>query len=356
MASRWAFVAALAGMALLPCAPGRAADGVPAAAAPPGPATASAESYRAIRSDGDRYCGEGVAAPADFGGDVDKALESARDAARQDLVAKVRGGETAPVPDAAWSRVQIAEFEGIPDRDHITVLASLGKGRIRGGSAGNAPENGVPDHALSVSLAYWAPSSLASAPASAGAGGGSGGQPVSPLNDTLGPGTGAAQTASSSSSPQPAPVFGVGYAWGPWAAQLGVADVGPVQFQDYQASRAAGATQLQQADLEVIRLSLGYDWAPWRLQLQPFVPLRLEYSFWDLSPYAAQTAGAGIGLGLRYWLSSSFALQFVADWHQGLLDGTLTRSGSAFQAGPGRSLSVGGSGPEASLSLLFSAF
>jgi hypothetical protein len=300
-------------------------------------AKAAMRSYMYIKEDTDRYVGEGVAALADFGGDQAKALAAAKERARGDLASNVRvqissdtteklgssGGqasedihsETRSHADLALENVRTMDFKDFPEAGQVTVLASLDKEDYRRQLSGKAvkvyrPEAGF---RLGGGLALPSTDDL------------HGDQDQHPGGDPAGAELDVLWRSF---------YFGFQIAFD----VTGTSDKG------------------EPKPYSISAINLGYDWAPWAWRVQPFVPLQLQYAYWDMDPSFAQTFSASAGLGVRFWANDTVALQLQGAWNQGLAGGDIYQSGGNLLTVNGHQAHVAMTGPSFGAGITWSGF
>lgn len=291
--------------------------------------------YLKLTSDGDLYTGEGSASAGDFKGGYAAAEQAARTRARAALAESIRvrvssettstlQGDSLSVTetvkavaksssDIQLENVSLKTFKDQPEEGDVLVVAYLSKENYRRQLAGkNAPlyrpENGV---RLGMDWIFitW----------------------MNPLDyeDEL------HQKAVPDNSMTFLRLFepSLDFVWNNFTAGFSMA-VGGDQFsilRTYNPSASNPALVYLVRPLNVdlnLMVKLGYDWTPLNWKLQPFVPLRLEYSYLRLAlgsggvldsngnpiqygatRYSAGLFGASAGLGLRYWANDNTALE-----------------------------------------------
>jgi hypothetical protein len=301
--------------------------------------------YTSLKQDPSLYCGEGVARLREHGGDPLEAERAALAAARGDLAESIEtrisvlttdvligGSKKAEERISSQSRsvsvVQLANvrtrtFTDRPHAGELTVLAYITRAdyrRLLGGRLDDSPHG-----ALTVML---------------------GGQSYVNAVD-LGQALGIGETAPNFLLP------GFEVAFGPWSAG----------FSAFSYRLSGGAWDPKElvyspgpsvwhGNLQFMRASAGYDWRLGKARLQPYVPLRLECQWLNISEYVSKTLpGGSAGVGMRYWLNNHAALDLRGIWHQGFQGPTASPDladpkGSSFMIFPPRVLSLNLDGPE----------
>lgn len=298
--------------------------------------------YNALKDDSDYFVGEGVAKVAEFNGDEDKAVEAAKERAREDLgraVAvevksmtseKIESGPTGiseelkteghSASQVKLENVKTREFKGFPSDGKITVLAYLSKEDYRRQLAGKSVQLYRPERGLRIIFGQISPRWLEDFANWSQL------QIQSTLNNPqLMNATRPSWTGVSSYN------LGVEAFWRDFVLGLSYS-------QWSMNTYAYGGSNPQlggQFSVTALSLQAGYDWTPWAWRLQPYLPLRLEAT--NLSsnflmgvngPIGAQSGGytanednmlfgALIGLGLRYWPFDSLAFDVCYRQHEG---------------------------------------
>jgi hypothetical protein len=239
--------------------------------------------------------------------------------------------QTSSLADLKLDNLKYVELNDYPEKDQVTVLASLNKEDYRRQLAGRAVKVYLPENGISFNFGGLWMSSLKPAMSASNA-----------QNPTYLVGNpGLYSDASDGHSPV---LFGLDLIWQRWVAELNFSDIQVLSdplVPDQGPSHPY--TVPQPTDLKLLLVAFGYDWTPYAWRLQPYVPLRVEYDLWDLSPSSSYTLGVSGGLGLRYWVNDAVALQFLGRWHQGLVAGQIPEA-------------VTGNGFEATASLVLSTF
>jgi hypothetical protein len=292
--------------------------------------------YVYIRQDSDLYVGEGIAKLSDFDNDPAKASAAAKERAMADLASSVQvrvhsettenleskngkmdediKSRSQSQADIVLDNVKTMEFKGMPDQGSVTVLASLSKEDYRRQLAGKGVKVYLPELGLRIGgiLSFPSTDDL------------HGDQPHHPGGDPAGP--------------------ELDFIWRSF--YLGY----QIQFDQY------GAPGQMPKSYTISAINLGYDWTPWAWRVQPFVPLQIQYAYWDMDPSFAQTFEASAGLGLRLWANDSVAFQIQGTWNQGLWGGGIYQSGGNLLAVNGHDAQVAMTGPEWAAGITWSGF
>jgi hypothetical protein len=277
-----------------------------------------------------------VAELKDFGGDPPKASAAAKQRALGDLAANVRVQVTSDSAektvskdgkvseelqsqsqshaDVALENVKTMEFKDFPNAGQVTVLASLNKEDYRRQLAGKAVKVYRPELGFRISG-------------------------VVALPDT------ADLHEDQQSHPGGDPAgIGLDVVWRSFYFGY------QIQFDQY------GPADKIPKSYTISALNLGYDWVPWAWRVQPFVPVQLQYAYWDMDPSFAQTVEAGAGLGLRFWANDSIAFQVQGLWNQGLWGGAVYQSGGNALTVNGHDAHVAMTGPQLGAGITWSGF
>jgi hypothetical protein len=317
---------------------------------------ASDVSYQALRQDPGLYVGEGVAQLSEHGGDPLEAERAALVAARSALAESIEvrisvittdvlvgGSKAATEQLTSKSRsVSVVELAGVrtrtftdlPKAGDITVLAYLTKAdyrRLLGGRLDDSPHAAL-DLILSGQLFVDA----------------------SDFSPAL----------NSSSSAPTLYMPGFELSFGSWALGLsaftyelkGSNTWDPRELQFNPAPAGGGGNW--SGHMQILRAGAGYNWLLGKARWQPYVPLRLECQWLDVSEVASGVyPGVSAGVGLHYWFNNNAALDLRGLWHQGFqgpvtLKDKMDPRGSDFMIFPPQTVSVDLNGPELAVALL----
>ncbi len=307
--------------------------------------------YIHMKQDSDLFLGEGLAEKKDFDGNAAKALEAAHSRANGALAEAIRvrlssqiteelqskdGKTTEAIKSRTQSQAEVSvenvkfmEFADFPEPGQMTVLATVSKEDYRRQLAGK----GVRVYHLESGLR--ASAALAVSPG---------------LGDL---------TRSSNDEPGDALAgASLDFLWRDLFAGLQFGMIGKGQGGgSTTGSTAPKPTSVLNAAVNRYSFHLGYDWTPWSRRLQPFLPVQVQYSYWDMDPQVAQTFDAAAGLGLRYWANDTMAFQILGSYHQALSGGAIAdKSGKALLMPGGAQATVSASGGEGSVGIIWSGF
>jgi hypothetical protein len=292
--------------------------------------------YIAMKQDSDIFLGEGVAELKDFDGDKLKTRAAAKERALGDLAANVSvevksqssekleskdgkvseelKSQSSSQADLKLDYVKYVELDEFPGSGQVTVLASLDKEDYRRQLAGKAVKVYRPEFGFRISGVLGLPDTADLHLD----------QDHHPGGDPAGVGLDIVLQS-----------FYFGY---------------QIQFDQ------TGGTDQNPKSYTINALHLGYDWVPWAWRVQPFVPIQVQYSYWDMDPSFAQTIEASAGLGLRFWANDTVAFQVQAAWDQGLWGGAIYQSGGNSLTVNGHDAHVAMTGPQFGAGITWSGF
>jgi hypothetical protein len=308
-------------------------------------AAARAEAgYQALKEDPSLYFGEGAARLDEHGGDPLAAEQAALVAARASLAEAIEtrisvlttdilvgGSKAAEERVSSRSRsasvvklvnIRTRTFTDRPRGGEITVLAYITRDdyrRLLGGRLDDSPHA-----ALTVML----------------------GEHVMVNAGDLGPALGIGQSAPSFLLP------GFEVAFGPWTAGFSAFSYRLIGGAWDPKNLVSTPGSPWHGNLQFMRAGLGFDWRLGKARFQPYVPLRLECQWLDISEYVARAfPGGSAGVGLRYWLNTHAALDLRGIWHQAFQGPSTSPdladpAGSSFMIFPPRAVTMNLDGPE----------
>jgi hypothetical protein len=291
------------------------------------------DKYNNLKDNGDLYVGEGVAKTSEFGGDMGKANQAARERAREDLASSVRVEVRSSVREEASQKdgqsseslkssgqsesavvlenVKFRDFRDFPHDGDDTVLAYLSKEDYRRQLAGKAVNVYRPQFGVGITGSIVNLSSLASL------------QNLDIAQDahSVNGGVGASMSMH---APQLS-ALGVELSWPFLVAEVSYATGGTNLYADNGDSTSGNPEnfQTQAYTYSLWEAKVGYDITPWAWRYQPYVPLRLVAGSMVMGDgnggrdTSTLLLGASAGLGFRYWFTDALALELSANWQQG---------------------------------------
>lgn len=293
------------------------------------------DKYNNLKDDGDLYVGEGLAKASEFGGDVDRAKQAARERAREDLGASVRvevrskiqeqasqanGQSSESIKSSGQSEsavtlenVKFREFKDFPHDGDDTVLAYLSKEDYRRQLAGKAVSVYRPQFGVGITGGILNLSSMAALQ----------NLDIKDDSNTSQNGIGASMNFHSMQASQ----VGVKLSWPFLVCEVSYATGSTLLYaNDGQLAETAHGPsyyQSQNYSVSLLEAKLGYDITPWAWRYQPYLPLRLLAGTFEMEDSNnARTSpallfGASAGLGFRYWFMDGLALELSVEWQQG---------------------------------------
>ncbi len=299
--------------------------------------------YQGLMGDSALYTGEGIVALDAYGSDLGKARSSARERARASLVESIKvrvvsqvkdtqssgpGGEkqtiesqSVSIADLEVEEIRYDYFENFPKKGQLTVVASLGKADYERQLVGKRASRFRPEWGLGVvyqfSTYFYFDEFFKEQSRRIQ----SGAYILKPGINTPG--------GSTTDSVQG---IGLQFRYREFSLLISNELIEGLTVATYDST--VGQYGLETKNLEIIGAELGWDYAPWALRLQPYLPLRARLHHVGLGGYDAWVTGLATGLGLRYWASDSFFLDFSGRYVQSLNRAELQRQGRPISTGP----------------------
>lgn len=287
------------------------------------PAADAGKRYLSLKDDSGIFVGEGAVDLKEFKDDSVKALQAARERAQAALAAAIQvrvkseikeesdsaGGETLTaksesLADVVLEGIRFDEFPDMPQKGKVTVLAWVTKEQYRRTLAGKKPPVWKVEKGLRLSGGTrnigWVdrlkrdmsvlPPSMAN--------------PFPYWDMTL---------------PKPnGPDLSLGMEFHYRGFVLGFDHTQGTVNGWLDLKSGAQPSKAGSLNFSLSSLQLGYDWAPLNWRLQPFLPLRWEYQFWQWGSIQERPHGLSAGLGLRYWITDFLAVDAKYAQHFGL--------------------------------------